>query len=838
MHLDEATIGQLQSYLISNLEPICVAEPSVLAKYVIALLQNDKPREELQRLCEDELQDFLKEETPKFVEHLFSVLLEDSKGNVKLNDSALSSSTSKVNSVSSNSTSNTESINAPAYNSDREYSSEEEDKDYDHKHARREISPDYRKRREEDSKNGESYSQNFKRRRREDYNENRERNSEGRRRDDRRGNYRRDRFDKDRNRDEGRRRRGQRPRCRDYDEKGFCVRGELCPYDHGSDRIVVTDVQSLEQLKRGQDKEIYDPSKPLFGVGDFKGFPATSTPFPFPITSLPNVNPMALKMPLVNMPPLMDMNQQFMNPLLGSVMSQPMKMEDGNENIIQVGGKGMHNNDRRKNQNGDSGSRRFKGDKSRDVPSQSQSQSQSSNQPSTSTGTSTSYSKPSQTTLCVANIPADMNTIDKLNSHFKKFGTIVNIQVKPNISKAFIQFTQHSEAQAALSSTEAVLGNRFIRLFWSKRQDRVDHPPPSFPTSTAKQHTQTPIDQQIKNESSTAPSTPAASSTATAGAQSPMAEKKQPAAIKVLQKQKEDLRKQQLEQTKQLLETLAKAKNLDPKQKDEIMKKVSSLANNVQSSIQKDSSVLAKVAAKTKTTAPPSKEQREKELLDRELEQISQKKEGETTEVSEAATKSETLEKLQKRYNSLQKMAESMGIEASVSGTKRPKRTPGKPRAKKPRVTRNTMVLDNRPTTLLVTKLPEELRNVDALKAHFGNFGQIVSVTQQGDEKKVALIQFATRKEAEAAVARGKPFKSQTLSLGWYNPTPKTSKTETRTSTEESKDLEAGSEDGQQTKLEEEEVVQEVYDQPMTEFEEREIEDEGEDEEERSWKRT
>jgi hypothetical protein len=35
------------------------ADPSVLSTYVTALLKNDKPREQLQKFCEEELEDFL-----------------------------------------------------------------------------------------------------------------------------------------------------------------------------------------------------------------------------------------------------------------------------------------------------------------------------------------------------------------------------------------------------------------------------------------------------------------------------------------------------------------------------------------------------------------------------------------------------------------------------------------------------------------------------------------------------------------------------------------------------------------------------------------------------------
>jgi len=28
-------------------------------------------------------------------------------------------------------------------------------------------------------------------------------------------------------------------RCRDYDNKGFCVRGSACPYEHGDDHLII-----------------------------------------------------------------------------------------------------------------------------------------------------------------------------------------------------------------------------------------------------------------------------------------------------------------------------------------------------------------------------------------------------------------------------------------------------------------------------------------------------------------------------------------------------------------------------------------------------------------------
>jgi len=77
-------------------------------------------------------------------------------------------------------------------------------------------------------------------------------------------------------------------------------------------------------------------------------------------------------------------------------------------------------------------------------------------------------------TLEVRKIPSNLNTITNLNSHFSKFGTIVNIQVnfEGDSEAALIQFTSHSQALAAYRCTEAVLNNRFIKVFWHSKDTK------------------------------------------------------------------------------------------------------------------------------------------------------------------------------------------------------------------------------------------------------------------------------------------------------------------------------------------------------------------------------
>merc|ERR1719322_2156767 len=61
-----------------------------------------------------------------------------------------------------------------------------------------------------------------------------------------------------------------------------------------------------------------------------------------------------------------------------------------------------------------------------------------------------------------------MNSILHLNGHFSKFGTLVNVQIQFEgaPSSALITFAGTSEAAAAFNSTEAIMNNRFIKVFW------------------------------------------------------------------------------------------------------------------------------------------------------------------------------------------------------------------------------------------------------------------------------------------------------------------------------------------------------------------------------------
>ncbi|TMW45879.1 hypothetical protein DOY81_009045, partial [Sarcophaga bullata] len=64
----------LKSWLVEVLEPLCDADSSALARYVLALLKKDKPEKELKRVMIEQLDVFLVEETKPFVERLLEAI--------------------------------------------------------------------------------------------------------------------------------------------------------------------------------------------------------------------------------------------------------------------------------------------------------------------------------------------------------------------------------------------------------------------------------------------------------------------------------------------------------------------------------------------------------------------------------------------------------------------------------------------------------------------------------------------------------------------------------------------------------------------------------------------
>jgi RNA-binding protein 26 len=72
MHVDNPEA--LRTWLTAFLEPLCDADPAALSKYVLALVKKDKTQEDLKKSMVEQMQVFLQRATQPFVEHLFKAL--------------------------------------------------------------------------------------------------------------------------------------------------------------------------------------------------------------------------------------------------------------------------------------------------------------------------------------------------------------------------------------------------------------------------------------------------------------------------------------------------------------------------------------------------------------------------------------------------------------------------------------------------------------------------------------------------------------------------------------------------------------------------------------------
>eukprot|EP00250_Pteridium_aquilinum_P005499 c15583_g1_i2 orf=213-3341(-) len=349
-----------------------------------------------------------------------------------------------------------------------------------------------------------------------------------------------------------------RSRCPDFEERGYCLRGDLCPMEHGANRIVVEDVQSLSKFNL--------PLALPSGRGMTLSSMSVSSSLLSPYSSNPSIAARATNLPMLDdpilskgtlasstfpEPDLYDPDQPLLN------KEQPSALAEGFKRLPSFR-KEVENNEgeaatlkRRRGQSPDEGKvdRFSTGVAMQGLTSgqsvwnrikhinESNSTAECSTRPSSvfvdhlkaqkgvfvedyepqslvgirenhlnekeeKTFKSSStvgvsgisqgeaglhftesnnhksrgrqnimglVSERAQRTLYVGCIPSSNSRKDLLKAHFQKFGEVVDIRVPSQGDRAFVQFSQREGAEAALKSPEAVMGNRFIRLSWAKR---------------------------------------------------------------------------------------------------------------------------------------------------------------------------------------------------------------------------------------------------------------------------------------------------------------------------------------------------------------------------------
>lgn len=238
-----------------------------------------------------------------------------------------------------------------------------------------------------------------------------------------------------------------------------------------------------------------------------------------------------------------------------------------------------------------------------------------------------------KTSLVVEHIPDEYNSIDKVNEFFKQFGNLTNIQVDQSSHKALIQYSTREDASAAYNSPEVIFGNRFVKVYW--QPDDLDastfgrQPKPAGQVRPEKgpgggHHLHQGPPKPPTSSVLMTPERAAEIAAERAAAATKLQESKK--TMQEIQKQREALIQRQQEEQKLLMQKLFANKNMSQEDKDEILKGLKNIAIEV---TKEPVDPLAQaranaVAAEAQRQAELQKEAErlEKARLDRELETL------------------------------------------------------------------------------------------------------------------------------------------------------------------------------------------------------------------------
>ncbi|KAE8614633.1 hypothetical protein XENTR_v10008248 [Xenopus tropicalis] len=445
------------------------------------------------------------------------------------------------------------------------------------------------------------------------------------------------------------------------------------------------------------------------------------------------------------------------------------------------------------------------------------------------------------TKLEVRKIPQDLNNITKLNEHFSKFGTIVNIQVafQGDPEGALIQYLTNDEARRAISSTEAVLNNRFIRVLWHRENNEQQHTQPQQHHLTTASTTQTPIapagqghlqkvipkainqgsyvlnklpPKQRLGQTSSSPSdtTYLASNQPSSGEENqtlppstslskmvyssgglktsnkPAAPSKTVDVQDALKKKQEALKLQQ-DMRKKKQEMLEKQIECQKMLISRLEKNKSMKAEErteIMKTLKTLDEKISQVKDELKTLSAPSKlkskTEAQKELLDAEMDFHKRLSSGEDTT------------ELRKKLSLLQVEAARLGILPPSRGKTLPGQSRGRGRGHgtRGRGSLSHMVVDHRPKTISVVGFYDKEK--EELLQHFAKFGDVEDLKEEEFPPSVILT-FKTRQEAENAANQGSKFKGRKLQVSWHK--PKTPSISTEIEEDETKEEEAETSD-------------------------------------------
>jgi len=800
MIIDNEAKELLKPHLITILEPICDADPDTLADYVIALIEHDAPNKELKNLCISQLEEFLKTETENFVNQLFKIIetksylpgysennnnnnnnnnssyskrsrddvkerKEDSdhsdddrnfKHRRKTKDSRSSSITRKPEHEEQTQQSNKK---HRTDNKSNNKSSNREHNDNRHQNNRNSFQKNNSQEKDNNNNNSNNDNKLGKRRRNENDNDNPKGNGKYIRNNNNNNLNEQNNQNRFRGRNQQQFRNNNnnngmhpRQRCIDYDEKGYCLRGNMCPFDHGMDRIVVDELGATN--RRNFDNMMNNNIPPRM---------------------MPGMNQNNFYNQFMNRNNVFDNDNSFLNtegydPEQPSYKSNIGPSQWGNSVIDNNNNNNLNNKITNEDQN-------LLNQSNNDNSKQNNSSQNITNNRGRGRGRGRGgfsrhrQSSVKQPILNIENIPVEHFAIDKINNYFKKFGTIININLDPRHYKATIQFSQYSEANQAYSSPDPIFGNRFVKLYWAK-------------TETEENENSTTNENDVNAN---------ANANTTSNSKSAEEEKQEPPLsseeMDQINKMKKSMISKQLEKQKAFMKQVENP-GLTKPEKEEILNNIKLITESVKH-IMNASPQHIKVLAGNILQQP--KEPNKPETSTDTTSTTATKPTEETEKSTETTTKLTTEEQsLKEKVESLKAEAQSLGIDpSSLTATSTAStlslRGRGGYRARGRGLYPwgrggRSFKLDNRPTKLLIKGFSKE--NQSTIKHHFELFGLVENYYVSKDGLS-AIVHYQTRREAEQALAYGKKVEGidDTLELSWFTETPDPNLYETPTPT-------------------------------------------------------
>ncbi|KAI3985624.1 hypothetical protein MKX01_033907 [Papaver californicum] len=631
-------------------------------------------------------------------------------------------------------------------------------------------------------------------------------------------------------------------RCRDFEERGFCLRGDMCPMEHGVNRIVVEDVQSLSQFNlpvsipsarhlgkptgsgvlptvngasnlsssskglhgkssipgtngnglgmngvlpvstSAGEADLYDPDQPLWNNNSLETSSSLlrlSSPKSDEAEALWNTDPSDRQDFTLSDGVSCDFAgrnittsdglQGTISSVWGRIGSSGNKPEVSGKNVSTAASSGYLGNEAKEDQveglpGGSRSIRQKKWTVPEDVGSKVKISTSTSRQQTDPTRVTERASQKAQRTLFVNGIPLKSNKKDSLLSHFQKFGEVIDIYIPLNSERAFVQFSTRKEAESALKAPDAVMGNRFIKLWWANRDSIPENSVGVGNTTSVAPHglegASGPRSCSTDRGKENLPAVPVKVSVVS------VPDTSVPAAVNAVRNGSKDAPSQnKLESLELLKEQLRLKQEMLDQKRNDFRRQLDKLEKKA-------------VIVKGEATAV----------------QVGKKQQvGAVTDIVKSATPNSTnsnkavlrpgVDKLQDKNSLGENLSFPSSKTISTAAVQSPRTLMPSSHPSVAGVSSfsaNRFKLDNRPTTFrILPPIPADLANVVVLKEHFSSFSDLSTVEVEDFElrnnsaspelsgSRSARVTFTTRRSAEKAFTNGKCLQGHNLKFMW-----------------------------------------------------------------------